>query len=94
LTELTLEYYSVMVNSDELIGTTEYLMLYTRCRINWHHYSRVWPYLCARIQITIARCQLLYADSLLWEMKHQLQWVTDLGLQLCHCAVIYGTSLS
>jgi hypothetical protein len=26
--------YNVMINNDELIGTTEYLTLYTRCRIN------------------------------------------------------------
>jgi len=26
--------YNVMVNSEELIGTTEYLTLYTRCCIN------------------------------------------------------------
>jgi hypothetical protein len=26
-------------------------------------------------------------------MEHQLQSLTDLGLQLCHCAAIYGLSL-
>jgi hypothetical protein len=30
-----------MVNSDELISTTEYLTLYTRCRINRCRYNRV-----------------------------------------------------
>jgi hypothetical protein len=30
-----------MVNSEELIGTTEYLTLYTRCRINRCRYNRV-----------------------------------------------------
>jgi hypothetical protein len=34
----------VMVNSDELIGTTEYLMLYTRCHINQCHHNRLWLY--------------------------------------------------
>ena len=29
-----------MVNSEELIGTTGYLMLYTRCRINRCRYNR------------------------------------------------------
>jgi hypothetical protein len=32
-----------MVNSEELIGTTECLTLYTRCRINWC-YNRVQLY--------------------------------------------------
>jgi len=31
-----------MINSGELIGTAEYLTLYTRCRINRYRYSRVW----------------------------------------------------
>jgi hypothetical protein len=30
-----------MVNSDELIGTTEYLTLYTRCHTNRRRYKRV-----------------------------------------------------
>jgi hypothetical protein len=30
-----------MVNSEELIGTTEYLILYTGCRINQCRYKRV-----------------------------------------------------
>jgi hypothetical protein len=30
-----------MVNSDELLGTTEYLTLYTWCRINRCRYNRV-----------------------------------------------------
>jgi hypothetical protein len=30
-----------MVNSEELIGNTEYLTLYTRCRINLRRYNRV-----------------------------------------------------
>jgi hypothetical protein len=30
-----------MVNCEELICTTEYLMLYTRCRINRCRYNRV-----------------------------------------------------
>jgi len=33
------EEYSVMVNSDKLIGTTEYLTLLTRCRINRCRYT-------------------------------------------------------
>jgi hypothetical protein len=34
-----------MVNSEELIGTTESLTLYTRCRINLCRYKRVRLYL-------------------------------------------------
>jgi len=37
---LTEQYY-VMVSSEELIGATEYLTLYTRCRINRRRYNRV-----------------------------------------------------
>ena len=33
-----------MVNSDELLGTTECLTLYTRCRINRCRYNRVGLY--------------------------------------------------
>jgi hypothetical protein len=35
---------NVMVNSVELIGTTEYLTIYTRCRINRCRYNRVRMY--------------------------------------------------
>ena len=35
------EEYSVTVNSEELIGTTEYLSLYTRCCINRFRYNLV-----------------------------------------------------
>jgi hypothetical protein len=31
---VTAKEYNVMVNSDELVGTTEYLMLETQCRVN------------------------------------------------------------
>jgi hypothetical protein len=34
-----------MVNSEELIGTTEYLTLYTGFRLNRCHYNRVRLYL-------------------------------------------------
>jgi hypothetical protein len=34
-----------MVNSEELIGTTEYLTLKARCRINRRRYNRVLLYL-------------------------------------------------
>jgi hypothetical protein len=33
-----------MVNSEELIGTTEYLTLYARCRVNRCRYNRVQLY--------------------------------------------------
>jgi hypothetical protein len=36
---------NIMVNSEELIGTAEYLTLQTRCRINRCHYKRVLPYI-------------------------------------------------
>jgi len=35
------EEYNVVVKSEELIGTTAYLTLYTRCRINRCRYNRV-----------------------------------------------------
>ena len=38
------EQYNVMVNSEELIGSTEYLTLYTRRRINRCRYNRVRTY--------------------------------------------------
>jgi len=34
-----------MVNCDELLGSTEYLTLYTWCHINRCRYNRVRPYL-------------------------------------------------
>jgi hypothetical protein len=40
-----------MVNSEELIGTTECLTLYTRCCINRCCYNRVQLYVCARANI-------------------------------------------
>jgi len=39
------EEFNVMVNSEELIGNTEYLTLCTRCRINLCHYNRVRLYM-------------------------------------------------
>jgi hypothetical protein len=36
--------YNVMVNSEELIGTTECLTLYTVCCINRYSYNRVRRY--------------------------------------------------
>ena len=35
------EEYNIIVNSDELVGTTEYLTLQARCRINRCRYIRV-----------------------------------------------------
>jgi len=39
------EEYNVMVKGGKLIGTTEYLTLLTRCRINRCRYNRVRLYL-------------------------------------------------
>ena len=44
-----LQPYGVMVNTEELIDTTEYLTLYTRYRINWCRYNRVRLYLQVRL---------------------------------------------
>jgi hypothetical protein len=33
--------HSVLVNSEELIGTAEYLTLYTRCHINRYRCNRI-----------------------------------------------------
>jgi hypothetical protein len=35
------EEYNVIVNSEELIGTTEHVTLYVRCRLNRCRYNRV-----------------------------------------------------
>jgi len=35
------EDYNVMVNSEELTGTTRYLALWARCRIDRYRYNRV-----------------------------------------------------
>jgi hypothetical protein len=45
-----------MVNSEELIGTTEYLTLYTKCRINRWRYSRVGLYM----NVSITTYKLTY----------------------------------
>jgi len=37
------DYYNFMVNSEELISTTEYLTLWTRRGINRCRYNRVQP---------------------------------------------------
>jgi hypothetical protein len=37
-----------MVNSDELIGTTEYLTLQARCRINRCRYNRILLYVALK----------------------------------------------
>jgi len=34
-----------MVNSEEIIRKTEYLLVLMRCHINWCHYNWVWLYL-------------------------------------------------
>jgi len=36
--------YNVMVESEELIGGTEYLRLQTGCHRKWCHYKWVWLY--------------------------------------------------
>jgi len=33
--------YNVVVNSVEVIDTTEHLMIQTRCQLNWCHYDWV-----------------------------------------------------
>jgi len=38
------EEYNVVVNSEELFGTTEYLTQYVRCRIKRYRYTRVLLY--------------------------------------------------
>jgi hypothetical protein len=50
------EYYNVMVNSEELIEATEFVMLYARCRTNGCRYNRVRPYVIANAKIgTVTR---------------------------------------
>jgi hypothetical protein len=38
------ERYNTVVNSEEVLGTKEYLMQYTRCRIKRYRYNRVLLY--------------------------------------------------
>jgi hypothetical protein len=45
------EEYNVTVNSEELIGTTEHVTLYTRCRLNRCRYNRVRLYFNTSITI-------------------------------------------
>jgi hypothetical protein len=45
-----------MVNIEELIGATEYLTLYTRCRLNRCRYNRV------RLQYPFKTHELLHDD--------------------------------
>jgi hypothetical protein len=42
------EKYNVMLNSEELLGITEYLTLQARCRINRRRYNRVRRYLLSK----------------------------------------------
>jgi hypothetical protein len=63
------EQYNVMVNSEELIGTTEYLTLYTRRRINRCRYNRVRLYnlqdrYCLNIHFfwDVTLCRLMYTS--------------------------------
>jgi len=47
------EVSNVMVNSEELIGTTEYLALYARCRISRYRYNRT----CVYLLLLLASCE-------------------------------------
>jgi len=38
-----------MVKSEEIFGTTEYLMLWSRCHINQYHYNQVQLYYPSRL---------------------------------------------
>jgi hypothetical protein len=49
-----------MVNNEELIGTTEYLMLQTKCRINRCRYSRVRLYIKSTVFWDVTPCGLIY----------------------------------
>jgi hypothetical protein len=48
-----------MVNSDEITGTTEYLTLQTRCRINRCRYNRVQLYITIKLKLFV----LLYENN-------------------------------
>jgi hypothetical protein len=50
-----------MVNSEELIGTTEYLTLYTKCRIKRCHYNRVQLYYYSFIRMYNSKSALILA---------------------------------
>jgi len=48
-----------MVNSGELIGTTKYLTLCTRCRLNRCRYNRARLYYCHAIIFHCPNCRYL-----------------------------------
>ena len=70
---LTLK-YNVAVNSDELIGTREYPMLWMRCRINRSCYNRVrlYMYICTHVSsyvyvfacVCVCVCVCVFVDIL------------------------------
>jgi hypothetical protein len=62
------EEYNVMVNSEELIGTTEYLTQYARCRIQRCRYNRVRLY----IGLGYRRHRMLSLTSV--ELKRKNNW--------------------
>jgi hypothetical protein len=52
---------TVMVNSEKLIRTIQYLTLYTRCSINWCCYNRVRLYLILFIRFrVVVQCNTVY----------------------------------
>jgi hypothetical protein len=59
-----------VVNGAELIGTTEHLTLYTRCRINRCRYNRVQLCVCVFVRIlniavlSLKECKCIYLSSL------------------------------
>ena len=52
-----------MVNSEGLIGTTECLTLYTRCRINRYRFKRVPLYLATAFPSHMAQRFFMTRDS-------------------------------
>jgi len=52
-----------MVNSGELIGTTKYLTLWTRCRWNRCRYNRVRLYYCHAINIPLSKLSVSVITS-------------------------------
>jgi hypothetical protein len=65
-----------MVNSDELIGSTEYLTLYTRCRINRCRYNRVRLYVVSSLR-TVLTFTLIPDDDTRRD-RNMLQYSTDI----------------
>jgi hypothetical protein len=66
------EEYNVIVNSEELIGTTEYLSLWTRCSISQCRYNRFRLYYVMIIYIKFKICVLYIVLHISYALNKKL----------------------